>query len=504
MQSLYDSMDFVNSHCFDRKLQIAMIQSRYTFTFETESGRMFIMNYLTGALDEIEPLERPELELRMREANWEGYHLAPYMLERGYLFSSVEEEESMIQDKFLEFQDEYDRTAIQLIFSTTYACNFSCVYCFQESYREDSKILTPEIVDAFFSYVERRFGKERVRPYVTLFGGEPLLGAERYKKNLIYMLEKAKEHDIAICIVTNGYELSNYVPEFQRIGVRIREIQVSMDGSPEMQNRRRPTAGGKPTFDRVSEGIDTALRAGYRINLRMIVDRDNLESLVDLANHAQQMGWMDYPESMFETTIGRNYELHTCQPKANLYDRLTLWQDFVRVAKKHPILAKFHRPQFHGMRYLKENGSLPMPIFDGCPAGKKEWAFDLNGDIYGCTASVGVKKYRLGNIFEEKEAPALPFACTDMPDRACSEEFRQELMQPIASPEPLPGPAEQAIQWASRDVLSIDQCRQCPVSLSCGGGCGVLAANRTGKILSTDCRPVRELVALGVDYYEIG
>lgn len=485
-----------------------MIQSRYTFTFETESGRSFIMNYLTGALDEIEPLEKAELESRMKEGNWNDYHLTPYMLERGYLFASADEEESMIQEKFLEFQDEYDRTAVQLIFSTTYACNFSCVYCFQESYKEESKILTPEIVDAFFRYVERRFGNEPVRPYITLFGGEPLLGAERYKKNLIYMLEKAKEHDIAICIVTNGYELTNYVPEFKRIGVKIREIQVSMDGSPEMQNRRRPTAGGKPTFDRVSEGIDTALRAGYRINLRMIVDRDNLESLVELANHAQQSGWMDYPQSLFETTIGRNYELHTCQPRANLYDRTTLWQDFVRVAKKHPILAKFHRPQFHGMRYLKDNGSLPMPIFDGCPAGKKEWAFDLNGDIYGCTASVGVKKYRMGNIFDEdavaQPVPASQFACTDTLETPYSSHFRDDLMQPIANPDSLPIPAEQAIQWARRDVLAIDQCRQCPVSLSCGGGCGVLAANRTGKILSPDCRPVKDLVAIGADFYEIG
>ncbi len=470
-----------------------MIFSRYTFTFDTESGRSFIMNYLTGAMDEITPLEKPELESRIKDQNWEGYHLAPYMLERGYLFASAEDEEAMIQEKFLEFQEEYERTPIQLIFSTTYACNFSCVYCFQESYKEESKIVTPEVIDAFFRYVERRFGNEPVRPYITLFGGEPLLGARRYRENLIYMLEKAKEHDMAICIVTNGYELSSYIPDFQRTGVKIREIQVTMDGSPEMQDRRRPTASGKPTFERVSAGIDDALRAGYRINLRMIVDRDNLESLAELANHAQQMGWLDYPQSLFETTIGRNYELHTCQPGANLYDRTTLWQDFVRLAKKHPVLARFHRPQFHGIRYLKENGTLPMPIFDGCPAGKKEWAFDLNGDIFGCTASVGVKKYRLGNILEEEEgqpAEAVPFACASASD--------------ADQREGLPGPEQQAIDWSRRDVLSIDSCRECAVSLSCGGGCGVLAANHTGKILSPDCRPVKDLVALGVDYYEIG
>lgn len=486
-----------------------MIHSRYTFTFTTDTNRSFVMNYLTGAMDEIEPTEKIDIDERLVNGDWSKFTSADYMIERGYLFNSIEDEKTVIRDKFIEFQEEYDRTATQLIFSTSFVCNFSCVYCFQESYKETSKILTPAIVDAFFDYINRRFAVEPVRPYITLFGGEPLLGAQRYRKSLLYMLEKAKEYNYSICIVTNGYELSTYLADFKRIGVSIKEIQVSLDGSPEMQNKRRPTAGGKPTFEKVSQSITDALSDGYRINLRMIVDRDNLTSLVDLANHAKATGWMSYPQSKFETTIGRNYELHTCQPKANLFDRTTLWQEFVKVAKQYPILAEFHRPQFHGMRYLKENGSLPMPIFDGCPAGKKEWAFDLNGNIYGCTASVGVEKFRLGNIFDDtfitKETiTKAQYSCEDSIDQPYTSSFRTELLQPVSDKNQLPEPALQAIEWSRRDVLSIDECSKCPVSLSCGGGCGVISANQTGKILAPDCRPVRDLVALGADFYGIG
>jgi hypothetical protein len=63
---------------------------------------------------------------------------------------------------------------------------------------------------------------------------------------------------------------------------------------------------------------------------------------------------------------------------------------------------------------------------------------------------------------------------------------------------------EQRIKWQTRDVLSIPQCKNCAVSLSCGGGCGVLAANHHGDILSPDCRPVKEIVSMAVDYYRIG
>ncbi len=485
-----------------------MIKSRYTFTFESPSNRFFIMNYLTGAIDEVDIFERPELEYRLQNNLWEDYHLKDYLLERGYLFETIEDEEEYIREKYIEFMEEYENTPVQIIFSTTYACNFSCIYCFQESYKENSKIITPEVTDAFFSYIEKHFSKEKKKPYITLFGGEPLLAGERYKKNLLYFLKKARDLVYQITIVTNGYELINYLPYFKEIGVKIKEIQVSMDGSPEQHNKRRPTVTGKPTFYQIAKGISEALKMGYRINLRMIIDKENLPTIVELAKFAEQAGWLNYPETLFETSIGRNYELHTCQPKNTLYNRIDLWKDFIELAEKNPILKKFHKPHFHGIRYLAETGSLPIPIFDGCPAGKKEWAFDLFGNIYGCTASVGVEKYKLGNIFEdtnitESRIKSIEFSC---------EEIDPEVSYLNINKKPemyhknitLEKEKEQRIKWQTRDVLSIPQCKNCPVSLSCGGGCGVLAANHNGDIVSPDCRPVKEIVSMAVDYYRIG
>lgn len=485
-----------------------MILSRYTFTFETKSNRFFLMNYLTGAIDEVEFFERPELEYRIQTNNWENYHLTDYLLSRGYLFKTLEDEEEYIQEKYIEFLEEYENTPIQIIFSTTYACNFSCIYCFQESYKENSKIISPEVTDAFFKYINKHFSKERVKPYITLFGGEPLLGGERYKNNLIYFLKKAKEYDYEITIVTNGYELVNYIPLFKELQIKIREIQVTVDGSPEQHNKRRPTVTGKPTFERVSEGISKALENGYRINLRMIVDKENLPTLVELANYAKSVGWLNHKDSLFDTSIGRNYELHTCQPKNTLYNRVELWRDFVQLSEKNPILKEFHKPQFHGIKYLAETGNLPMPIFDGCPAGKKEWAFDLYGNIYGCTASVGVEKYKLGNIFEDTDISKeniknIEFSCDQIDSEVQYLNVNQKPEMYHKNIILKDNQKEQKIKWQTRDVLTIPQCRNCAVSLSCGGGCGVLAANHNGDILSPDCRPVKELVALGVEYYKI-
>ena len=62
--------------------------------------------------------------------------------------------------------------------------------------------------------------------------------------------------------------------------------------------------------------------------------------------------------------------------------------------------------------------------------------------------------------------------------------------------------SEAAAEWSSRDVTTIPQCTTCALQLACGGGCGAVAKNRTGSILTPDCRTPRELMELGFDLYQ--
>ncbi|MCB1193587.1 MAG: radical SAM protein [Leptospiraceae bacterium] len=435
-----------------------------------DSENYILVNYLSGSADLLDKNEANLLQNSITQKNWENYHLTPYLMERGYLFTSWEEEDSLIQSKYLEFLEENEKTATQLIFSTSYRCNFSCIYCFQKDYEQTIEKISKNVTDQFFSYINQKFSNEKAQTYITLFGGEPLLGSEEYKNSLLYFLGKATRYNYPIAIVTNGYELINYIPLLQNVGVKVKEIQVTVDGTEVTHNSRRPTKSKNETFARVMDGVDYALQSGYRINLRSVVDRSNIQELPHLAQYCNDRGFLDYPTNLFETTLGRNYELHTPQGTDQILNRYDMWLEFYNLAKKYPILKKYHKPSFHGMRFLSENDEMPLPIFDGCPACKKEWAFDANGDIFGCTASVGVQKYKLGNFLNNPE-------------------FTHK---------------EQLAKWQERDVLTIEECKDCPVNLSCGGGCGVIAANQTGRIQSTDCRPVKELIGLGAAYYGIG
>jgi uncharacterized protein len=232
-----------------------------------------------------------------------------------------------------------------------------------------------------------------------------------------------------------------------------------------MHDKRRSLKGGGKTFDPVVAGIDACLAAGISVNLRTVVDKENLEDFAQLAHFAIDKGWTEH--ALFKTQIGRNYELHHCQTaNSRLYTRLSLWEDLAKLIDRDPEVLRFYRPAFSVSKFLFDEGRLPDPLFDSCPATKTEWAFDSTGTIYPCTANVGKSGEAIGTFF---------------PSRSLNQGAVDE--------------------WSGRDVTAISGCSTCSQQLACGGGCGAVSKNQAGTVRAPDCRPVKELLGLGCALY---
>jgi uncharacterized protein len=363
---------------------------------------------------------------------------------------------------------EHERTPVQLVLVPTFGCNLRCTYCYQEVFDPAGKgLVSPEVVEAFFRFVDDRHAADRPRPYLTLFGGEPLVDAPAYHERLGQLLAGASERGLGVATVTNGHDVEAFVPALA--AARVREVQVTLDGPRAVHDARRPHGSGRGTFDRIVAGVDALVAAGVPVNLRVVADRDNLPHLPELARLAEARGWLDLPEARFKTQVGRNYELFGCasrQAKGALFDRVELWAEYARLCQAAPVLRRFHRPRFHGLRHLAETGELPPPNLDACPAAKKEWAFSPDGGLYGCTATVGNPRYRLGA-------------------------FHPELVLDEAAIAP----------WRTRSTATIPACAGCDVAAVCGGGCGALADAQGLGIHGPDCRPVKALYGIGARFY---
>ena len=380
--------------------------------------------------------------------------------EKGYLVDE-KEETKLYRSKYLDFIDTRDKDEVQLFFVPNYLCNFACTYCYQDEYAQAKQELTTEIIDAFFRYINHEFAGRK--KYLTVFGGEPLLKFTKQKELIAYLLNQANKSNLEVCLVTNGYSLPEYIDILKT--ARIREIQVTLDGTGNVHNARRFLKGGGATFEKIVEGIDACLDRQLPVNLRMVIDKENIDGLPEMAKFAIDKGWTR--NELFKTQLGRNYELHHCQATSEkLFSRISLYETIYEQVKQHPHILEFYKPAYSVSKFLFENGSLPDPLFDACPACKTEWAFDYTGHIFSCTATVGKADESLGTFYPEVSKND-----------------------------------EMIVVWENRDVTAISECFTCSMQLACGGGCGSVAKNRTGNVCSTDCRPVKELLELGFSAY---
>ena len=417
-----------------------------------QSDEYFIVNALSGSADVMDAVTYQNLMNAAGEVD--------EFTEKGYLVDP-NEEKKIFREKYLQFLDDREKDEVQIFFVTNYSCNFNCSYCYQAGYEEHSQRLSKEIIDAFFKHVNARFANRR--KYITLFGGEPFLNAPSHKEMIRYTIQQAKAFNLEIAAVTNAYHLVDYM-DILKEG-KIREIQVTLDGIGEVHNKRRPLKGGGATFDRIVDGVDQLLANHIPVNLRMVVDRENIGNLPDMAQFSIDKGWAASP--LFKTQLGRNYELHECQAnQQRLYSRLDLYKDLYHLLQEHPHIQEFHKPSFSISKFLFENGEMPEPLFDACTGTKTEWAFDFTGNIYACTATVGKEGESLGTFFPENK-------------------LYNEAIE----------------EWEERDILSIPKCRDCNLALICGGGCASMAKNYNGELNSHDCRPVTELLELGIGHY---
>jgi len=391
--------------------------------------------------------------------------------EAGFVVGSAGEDDALLARGLAEWRAEAAQTQTQLIVVPSFGCNLACTYCYQELFDPDGAgLIAPEAIDAFFAWVDRHHLGGPLRPYLTLFGGEPLRDTPAHRDRIARFVEGARARRMQLAVVTNGHDLAAFVPALA--AAPIKEVQVTIDGPRELHDARRPHKGGQGTFDRIVAGIDALVAAGIPVNLRVVADKENLPRLPELASFAEARGWLDLPSSRFKTQIGRNYELFGCasrQDRDALFDRVEVWARYLELCEAHPVLRRFHAPRFHGIGHLASAGELPPPNFDACPAAKTEWAFSPDGGVYGCTATVGHPQHRLGSFY------------------------------PVASRD------EAAIErWSGRSTLTVPGCQGCALAPVCGGGCGAVAWSRTGSAQETDCRPVRELYGLGARFYGLG
>jgi cyclic pyranopterin phosphate synthase len=179
--------------------------------------------------------------------------------------------------------DPFGRRITYLRVSVTDRCDFRCVYCMPEemNFLPRKDLLTLEELDRLIS----AFIGKGVRK-VRLTGGEPLV-----RKNLMWLIRSLSRHLgdrlEELTLTTNGSQLVRYADELAASGVR--RINVSLDTLDAAKFKLLTRWGD---FDRVTAGIDAAVRAGLKIKINAVALRGvNEDEIEDLLTYCHARGF---------------------------------------------------------------------------------------------------------------------------------------------------------------------------------------------------------------------
>ncbi len=330
----------------------------------------------------------------------------------------------------------------------TWACNFSCVYCF-EGAGETTNVMTQESADKFIRFMIRLAETRNAKSmYINLFGGEPLV-------NIIqgfYILENLKKycdsHGISLfCgIITNGSLITSEIID-KLLYYNCTMVQITLDGTKDVHDARRPYKNGKGSFDDIICAIKLLSKVSNKLRtiIRINIDKTNTTEAVNLLRYLGNNGegltmcGIDFGIVRGSTSACSAYS-GNCYIDYEIGDVLEyLWNE----AEKQGFLM--HTNPFQRWMYCGLYSDGQYTVTPDC-------------NVYKCWEHAGMDEHRMGEIGDDGSLVNVSFALYD---------------------------------WMSKNPLEDKDCRECVYLPACGGGCGVVSYNETGTYHAKGCFKVK-------------
>jgi len=293
-------------------------------------------------------------------------------------------------------------------------CNLDCEYCFylekEVLYPEKSNFrMSDEVLENYIrTYIEAQPVNE---VNCAWQGGEPtLLGVKFFRKVVELQKKYGEGRQISNAFQTNGTLLNDEWGEFLHKSGFL--VGISIDGPARLHDRYRVDKGGKPTFDKVMQGVEFLKKHKVEFNTLTVVNRANSRHPLEVYRFLKKIGsgFIQFiPLVERSVPPGSDTGLDLAAPpdldEKNSHTLVTSWS--VRANDYGEFLVKIFDEWVR-----KDVGKTFVQIFDVtlgnftgmggglCVFSEKcglGLALEHNGDLYSCDHYV-YPKYKLGNI----------------------------------------------------------------------------------------------------------
>ncbi|HHX38136.1 MAG TPA: thioether cross-link-forming SCIFF peptide maturase [Clostridiaceae bacterium] len=329
-------------------------------------------------------------------------------------------------------------------------CNLRCRYCFAE---------TGDFGTGERSFLDIHTGRRaidfliaasgnRIHLDVDFFGGEPLLNWPVVTELVDYCEKEGPKHgkELRLTITTNGVLLDDEKIDY--INAHFKNVVLSLDGRPEVQNQMRPNAGQRGSYDVVMPHIRSFV--AKRGTLEHYVRGTFTRLFPDFSQDVIHMADSGLRQLSMEPVVappGSGYDIR----EEDLPEILT---EYERLAED--LLAKEGTPDAYNFFHFNidlSGGPCLYKRLKGCGVGTEYCAVTPEGDIYPCHQFVGEPDFKMGNVHEIDLADV--YAGLERPHSA---DFEQLILP------------------------DKDACKDCWARYYCSGGCAANAWHATGDL----------------------
>ncbi len=267
-----------------------MKPSRFNIRSTLADGGALHLNFWTLALLALDPPAARKAVLILddpaRHAGARGHRrLARLLAKNGFLVADDIDELAPLRAGYRAFQTAADDLSLTIL--PTLACNFDCTYCYEG--RTHRGRMTRAVEDALPPFAAARLPRGG-HMGVTWYGGEPLLAKpaiERLSRAFLALCaERGARYDARI--ITNGYLLDETAARWLK-DLGVTGAQVTLDGPPDVHDRRRPLASGGGSFAAIVDNLQQAADV-LEITIRANIDDGNRADVGELLDRLVELG----------------------------------------------------------------------------------------------------------------------------------------------------------------------------------------------------------------------
>lgn len=405
--------------------------SKFNILFD-HNDKVFLTNTFSKSTIELDK-EHADL-LRSGKVDLLNDNDANFLLENGFAVQDDMDEIGLLRYRANKLKN--SKEEMEFVIAPTLACNFRCVYCF-ENPRQGC--MTKETQKNVLKFIFRKTqSDENKRIHIIWFGGEPLLYPDIVIKmnSEIYNYCKANGKELKSDIITNGYLLSKeLLDKFEEC--HIHHFQITLDGVKEIHDKRRMKLDGSGTFNKIYENLRLFKDYKFSVSIRANVDKNNISSFNQLekALNLLDNNCLECSPALVEVS-----ERHL----EDIIDNCYVNEDGMDYYYGNQYIKKYYSSQ--------KASDYGLRLFFCEAEHYHSFAIDELGNVYKCWNSLGVDKDILCTV-------------TDT-------EYNPEILS----------------NYFARDPFSEEDCKDCPYIPICAGGCVMQKKLHNNRNFCSDCK----------------